>query len=323
MAAYVLPYAAELFTLANDTERADQARTAGMEIAEAVRKCWTGEWYLRAFASEHEGQELWVGRDRLFLEPQPWSLIAGIPDEDETKILVENLDKHLRSESPIGAVIAHPPRDSTMEAKLDLDPDGGNLFWGGVWYDLNGTLIWALGEHVPELAWDELYKNSFESHASAYPQVWFGIWSGPDSYNGHHSARPGQTWGEGTYVDMNEFPVMCLHSHAWPLYALMKLCGIRFNSQGISIDPRLPYPDFKLTTRLVGISYQPDTISGHYAPLGPVEAEITLRLPESWQATPQVKVDGQPVSASRSGNRLTFVLPAPGGTSVEFTVNQA
>ena len=30
-------------------------------------------------------------------------------------------------------------------------------------------------------------------HAEAYPEIWYGIWSGPDYYNSVLSRYPGQT----------------------------------------------------------------------------------------------------------------------------------
>ena len=42
-------------------------------------------------------------------------------------------------------------------------------------------------------AWDEWKKNCLALHAEAYPDVWYGIWSGPDTYNSVLSRYPGQT----------------------------------------------------------------------------------------------------------------------------------
>ena len=63
----------------------------------------------------------------------------------------------------------------------------------GIWPSLNGTLIWALALVNGELAWDEWKKNTLALHAEAYPDVWYGIWSGPDTYNSVLSKYPGQT----------------------------------------------------------------------------------------------------------------------------------
>src|SRR5665213_2878388 len=112
-------------------------------------------------------------------------------------------------------------------------------------------------------AWDEWKKNSLACHAATYPDIWYGIWSGPDTYNSILSKYPGQTIFSEPYADnrkakpdsglyWTDFPVMNMHPHAWPLYSAAKLLGLEFHEKGVSFRPDLPLPEYEFTSPLLG-----------------------------------------------------------------------
>jgi len=74
----------------------------------------------------------------------------------------------------------------------------GGTVGNRVWPALNATLIWALSQVDKRMAWDEWIKNTLSRHAEAYPEIWYGVWSGPDTVNSVVSDRPGETVGGGT-----------------------------------------------------------------------------------------------------------------------------
>jgi hypothetical protein len=129
---------------------------------------------------------------------------------------------------------------------------------GGVWPSINGTLIWALARVNGKLAWDEWKKNTLAVHAESYPDVWYGIWSGPDTYNSHLSTYPGQTifvppelkvkssWTGGVKLFWTDYPVSNMHPHAWPLYDIIKLIGLEFTEEGFILAPSLPKDEYDL-----------------------------------------------------------------------------
>jgi hypothetical protein len=125
---------------------------------------------------------------------------------------------------------------------------------GGVWAAINGLLAWAYALHDPELAWRSLQKQSLAAHARAYPHVWYGIWSGPDSYNAHYAERPGETFVHPA-TPMTEYPVMNSNAHAGPLLALIKVLGVEATPEGISVTPRLPegFGPWRLSTALLNV----------------------------------------------------------------------
>jgi hypothetical protein len=77
------------------------------------------------------------------------------------------------------------------------------------------------------------------------PEISYGIWSAPDTYDSVISKHPGQTmFTEHTANDKKvqgelelnwtDFPVMNMHPHAWPLYSSVKLLGLEFHEGGVS-----------------------------------------------------------------------------------------
>ncbi len=148
--------------------------------------------------------------------------------------MVASIDELVRKPSPIGALLLSQP-DPTMHN------DAGVGTNGGIFAAINGTLVWALALVNGSMAWDEWKKNSLARHAEAYPDMWYGIWSGPDAYHSVLSKDPGHT--------EPDFPVMNMHAHAWPLYSAAKLLGLEFHENGINFRPDLPLPSTNLLRR--------------------------------------------------------------------------
>ena len=116
---------------------------------------------------------------------------------------------------------------------------------GGIFAAINGTLVWSLALVNGSMAWDEWKKNSLARHADVYPDHWYGIWSGPDAYHSALSKTPGYT--------EPDFPVMNMHSHAWPLYSAVKLLGLEFHEKGINFRPDLPLSAVPIHFAVTGV----------------------------------------------------------------------
>jgi hypothetical protein len=207
----------------------------------------------------------WVGEKQMWLEPQPWALIGGCVPPEKLGTLVTAIDELARKPSPIGALLQSQP-DPTMK---DEPGTGTN---GGIFAAINGTLVWALSSVNGEMAWDEWQKNTLAHHAELYPDLWLGIWSGPDCYHSVLSKWPG-----GTGVN---FPVLNMHSHAWPLYSAIKLLGTEFHAQGVRFKPLLPLDEYEFNTPLLGFKKNVKGYSGWYAPSIAGHWSIEVALPE-------------------------------------------
>lgn len=217
MAAWVLPVYAGLCERLGDGELAAEARALGEQLRSAVAGEWTGRWFRRAYGPGVGA----IGEHDCWLEVQPWAVICGAADDARAAQLLLTVDDLLRDGSPLGARLRWPVDDR-------MTPGGpGEGTGGGIWPSINMTLIWAAAKIWPDLAWDEWRRMSLSAHTAAYPDVWEGTLSGPDSYNSPESPRPGRTWTlPRAGVGMQAFPVNNLHSHAQPLLAYLRLLGI-------------------------------------------------------------------------------------------------
>jgi hypothetical protein len=203
---------------------------------------------------------------------------------------------------------------------------------GGVWPSINGTLVWALALTDGAQAWDEWKKNTLAYHANVYPDLWYGIWSGPDTYNSVLARLPGQTRHavptspdpkERTMLDVfwTNFPVFNMHPHAWPLYSAAKLLGLEFRSSGLRFAPRLPLDEYAFSSELLGFQRTKQGFTGWYSPLdsGVWNVELDLEPEESRRIT-KIFVNRDPVALQRAGSVLRFGGRSQPGSRLEWSV---
>jgi hypothetical protein len=320
MACYVLDHYARMLTYIGDTANAAEARAKAEGQRKAVQAVWAGRWFRRAWL----GPRLdWIGDDRIWLEPQPWAIVGGAVTEQQRGKLVAAIDEKLRKPSPIGAMILD-------KGEATPSKPAGLLENGGIWPSINGTLIWALAMAGGTSAWEEWKKNSLALHAEAYPEIWYGIWSGPDTYNSVQSKYPGQTqfgeppaegkrqpsdWG----VNWTDFPVMNMHSHAWPLYSAAKLLGVEFHEQGVRFNPALPMEEYEFSSPLVGFKKSAKGYSGWYAPSVAGQWRIEIQLAESeMQRLGRIAVNGSGAPLARSLKTIRFVGDSRPGSPLQW-----
>ncbi len=284
MAIYTLKLYAEMLEFIGENNKAKIVNEYSESQKKAVHEQWTGQWFKRAWLSEELG---WLGEEQLWLEPQPWAIIGNAANLEQKKILVDSIDKLVRKPSKIGAMLLSKGVKIENLA-LGVGPNAG------VWLSINGTLIWALSLVSEELAWDEWKKNTLAFHAENYPKIWYGIWSGPDTYNSELSKYPGQTIFDEFYltgkredstqklelagVNWTDFPVLNLHPHAWPLFNLKHLIGVYFTKEGLFIKPVLPKQAFKFSSSLFGFSKSQEGYAGWYFPKIGGNWKIVLKI---------------------------------------------
>ena len=213
MAAWVLPVYAGLADRLGQADVARQARDLALRLRAAVAGEWNGRWFRRAYAPGAGP----VGDHDLWLEVQPWAILCGAATPDQASALLATIDETVRADSPLGARIRWPvagrPEDLAMR--------------GSIWPSVNATLVWAATRVDPELARDEWRRMTLAAHTAAYPDVWEGTLSGPDSYLAPELPRPGRTWSlPAIGLAMQAYPVSNLHSHAQPLLAYLRLLGV-------------------------------------------------------------------------------------------------
>lgn len=259
---------------------------------EAARAQWTGKWLRRCWLGPTLG---WLGESTLWLEPQPWAILAGVTTPEQSRALATTMNELLRR-GPIGC--------AQMSDGPDLHKPGlfepGTVVRGAVWPSLNQTLVWALAGVDPAMAWDEWKKNSFAVHAEAYPDFWYGVWSGTDSYNSILSRTPGATASEAAFHGV-DFPVLNLHSHACYLYSATKLVGIEFSEEGVNLRPVLPGSVWRFASPLIGLARTArGRYEGWYAPSRAGHWTLRVALaPEEAGRIAHAEVNGTTVSLKR------------------------
>jgi len=323
MASYVLDYYARMLKFTGDAALASEARGKAEAQRNAVRATWQGEWFRRAWLGPEFG---WIGEDHLWLEPQPWAIIGGAATPEQTRALTGAMDRLVRRPSPIGAMV-----QSKADPTMDNAP--GTATNGGVWPSINGTLIWALAMVDGAHAWDEWKKNCLAAHAEAYPEIWYGIWSGPDTYNSVLSKYPGQAFffsaspnGETRRTDQGlnwtDFPVMNMHPHAWPLYSAAKLVGVDFHEKGVRFRPRLAIEEYEFSSPVLGFQKSAGAYSGWYAPSVAGNWEIELNLGEGGAAGLRaLEINGASARLEKSGGVIRFSGASSTGSALRWKVS--
>ncbi|RLD67183.1 MAG: hypothetical protein DRI98_12840 [Bacteroidetes bacterium] len=271
---YVLDLYGTFLEYMGEEDRAAASKSVAEGQKMAVREQWAGQWFKRQWLNDSLG---WIGGDVMWLEPQPWAIIGGASTEEQTKVLVNSMNKYMRDPSPIGAML----HSESIEA---MPVPAGTLTNGGVWPSINGTLIWALANVDKSLGWDEWKKNTLAYHAEAYPDIWYGIWSGPDAYNSTLSDLPGHTYVSPensdkevlSGINWTDFPVMNMHPHAWPLYDVVKLFGLEFTSDGFQINPSFP-KNYNFDSPLISLKKEGNSLGGKYNPVKPGEWKIIVQ----------------------------------------------
>jgi hypothetical protein len=221
MAAWVLPVYAGLAERLGQHDTARSARALAGELREAVAGEWTGRWFRRAHAPGAEP----VGEHDLWLEVQPWAILCGAASPDQAEQLLATIDAATRADSPLGARIRGPVAPRSAGDDLAMR--------GSIWYSINMTLVWAAARLDADLAWDEWRRMTLSAHSTAYPDIWEGTLSGPDSYLSPETSRPGRTWASPELgLAMQSYPVSNLHCHSQPLLAYLRLLGVEPTGAG-------------------------------------------------------------------------------------------
>jgi hypothetical protein len=317
MAVDILPGFADLARAHGDAETARRADEWAQKLRGPLKAQWTGPgWLIRSYSGGGKP----FGKTELFLEPQIWALSAdGVLADEEARILIGNIRERLITPSALGAMISDYRKGSRTTRPGEQEE-------GGIWFAMNGPAIVAIAKYDPDLAWQQLIRNSLAWHADTYPELWMGIWSGPDSFNSVYSDRPGQSWYQNTPlggIGPQEFPVMNAHSHAQLLYALARLCGFNPTSEGFIIDPRVPRACFSFKTTSLSIEKTDRHLSGSFRFLSDGVMTISVRLPREWR-DPRitVRVDNRRVDYRIREGFVEFSLPYKANDPVTWEVSR-
>ena len=325
--AYAYPRLAALADLRGDRPFAAQLRRRAGQLIALLRRTWTGRWYLRGYSGSRP-----IGRGAIFGEPQPWAVLAGAPNARQAGVLVHNIRRFLtgvgaprRVHGParIGSAITPAARDPGVTEPPtggSATFDGASQYVGGVWFDVNGWLTWALTELdgvVPGAArdaWDEYTRNTLAAHAHAFPDHWDGTISVDDACNAFYAHHPDRC-GISLYDD---YDGQITEQPAWMVMGAVHLAGVTATERGFLITPHLAR--FSLRLPEVGVAREAKRLRGY------VRIERRERLLMQVSGVPRHAHSvttwalGRRVSHTTHGGRVTFSLPARTGRLADWAV---
>jgi hypothetical protein len=284
--AYIYPRLADVADVRGDHAFANELREEARDLRDVVAREWTGRgWFSRGYSGAQQ-----IGHGVIYLEPQPWAVLAGAADADRAATLVANIRRFLTG---IGAP-GGPSLIGTAQSPARNDPDveertllefgvgrGNAVFVGGVWYFLTGELVWALTEldgvlpGANDLAWDEFLRNTLATHATAFPDAWSGVISSDDACHAWYGTNPSMCGiGLGTTYNTQNTT-----QPASQLFDLTKLAGITAGGDGYTIDPHVPFEEFSVRLPLIGVASDRNTIRGYVRPERAGDLVVRVRVP--------------------------------------------
>ncbi len=329
---YAYPQLAELADIYGDHAFAAQLRAAAARNLATLRAQWTGQgWYSRGYSGTRQ-----VGSGVLFEEPQPWAILAGAPSSTQAATLVANVHRYLdgygapSGPTRVGSVIvpgvndpgvtehgpipsggvANPP-EPTSQLLANSPLNGADEWPGGVWFDPNGWLTWALGSLKGEVhgavndAWSEYLRNTLANHATVYPDHWAGTVSVDDACYGYYSTAP-QDCGNGLSTS---YDGQITEQPTWMVMDALDLAGIKPVEDGYEITPELPMSTFSLRFPQVGVASQPRLLRGYITPQA--GTKLTMHVvapPDSKHDKLQAYANGHAVPSRTADGLTSFTL---------------
>jgi len=316
MACHILPMFSALLQSAGEPGKAKEVVKFRAGLESAIQKQWLKSgWFPRAYSAL--GRK--VGIKDIYLEPQVWALLSsGVLSPEQRKQLVDNINTKLRKPSDAGMLIS-----SSTGGSATTKP--GEQEKGGIWFAINGPGALALAQYDPVMGYDELKRNTLSWHAQKYPELWYGIWSGPDAFNSVFSKRPGQTWFVNFPLEIGPqfWPVQNNHAHAQFMWALARIAGLEPTAEGYMIRPLLPADAYKLETAMVGIEKSPDKLAGFFKFDSSEWMILKVKLPEGLGKNPVLKIDGKESAFQEDDGFVKFPLSFSAGKKVNWELSKA
>ena len=342
--AYGYPKLAELADRLGDKGFAAQLRAAAARNVATLRGEWTGKgWYSRGYSGATQ-----VGSGVIFEEPQPWAILAGVPDASHAQTLVANIRRFLDA---VGApkVVGGPERYGTDMIPSRLDPDvtehgpvatavaplpaqaeallpssslnHADEWPGGIWFDLNGNLTWAYGTLdgvVPgarSLAWDEYTRNTLARHATLWPDHWQGTISVDDVCHAFYANDPERC---GTGLSSN-YDGQITEQATWMVMDAIRLAGVTPTEAGYDVAPHLPFARFSLRLPRIGVASERRRLRGYVRPVEGGPVGLAVHVPAGVTSV-TTWAGGRTVAHSVAGNVVSFTVPTRAGAPANWAV---
>jgi len=103
---------AELYQLANETEKAKQFQDKALTMTERINDiCWDGDWYVRGFTDYGNVYGSKKNKEgKIFINSQAWAILSGVAQGERQQKLLKSVDKYL--DGPRGIALFYPAYSS-------------------------------------------------------------------------------------------------------------------------------------------------------------------------------------------------------------------
>lgn len=312
MIVYGFPLAADLIEPL-DAGLATRMRALVTSQAQALLDdAWEGHYFWRGFVDSGNP----FAPQLFFLEPQLFPVLSGIVDD-------------VRRDAALDQVAGRLETDFGALSNVAIGPQGpvGGIdqpLIGGVWPVANAWLTAAYARRDAAEGWSSFVRNTLAAHAEAYPELWYGIWTGPDSFNGPDKPRPGEADAH-IATALTDYPALNAHVHTGPLRALTDLVGVEGTATGIRIAPRVPTETFHVRWPRLRVESTPASMAGDVTFTGDDAATLTLALPSGLRLLPTVSatVNGVTTTPAVVDGEVELSLPASPGVAITWSVAAA
>jgi Glycosyl hydrolase 36 superfamily, catalytic domain/Glycosyltransferase family 36 len=329
--AYAYPKLADLADRLGDHEFALELRARAAELRRVLRGEWTGRgWYPRGYGGDRQ-----IGSGAIFGEPQPWAVLAGIPTRRQAKRLVANVRRFLggvgappivHGPSRIGSSLtpAHDDPDVTERSTMPVGVGDNNAnYVGGVWFDVNGWLTWALGEldgvvpRARRFAWSEYVRNTLANHAIQFPDHWAGTISIDDTCYSYYSSHP-ERCGNDLY---RQYDGQITEQPTWMVMDAIRLAGITPTEKGYRIAPHFPFTRFSLRLPRIGVARNGRGLRGYVRSEETGSIELRVRVPGGVApGALETRANGHTVAHRIAGRFVVFRLRAVVGAAADWAI---
>ncbi|RMF16257.1 MAG: hypothetical protein D6761_06580 [Candidatus Dadabacteria bacterium] len=238
MAARMGSWAAAMLEARGATTAANDILTfSAQQRREAAEERLPDGWYRRAWFGPNEP----FGEEVIFLFSNALALIADLPPTpDDARELVVLTREHLSTPSTTGMFQFHYFSEPANALEGATDEGSSNPA-------ISALAIWGFAHADRDAAWIEFLRNTMARKADVYPDIWYGIWSGPDAQYTNVHPDAGQTWAS-VATPTRDFPIINSNQHVGPLLGALRVFGIEpvtavvegRTELALGIAPKLP-----------------------------------------------------------------------------------
>lgn len=232
---------------------------------------WDGDWYLRAF--DDHGQSVGSHKcpaGKIFLEPQPWAVMAGAAPKERAQRCMDAVYEHLYSEH--GIILLQPAYNqySGRLGEISTYPPGvkenAGIFCHPNPWAVIAECILGRGERAFQYYQTicPTYRQEISQRHRAEPYVYSQMIAGPDHANFGEAKN---SWLTGTA--------------SWNFVAVSRwILGIRPSYDGLIIDPCIPaaWPGFTVIRQFRGATYEIQVSNPHCLNRGITELRMNGEL---------------------------------------------